>query len=184
VARILGFHYPERIIRLLFLRGENKECRILDIGGGTGLLAQEMIARNPGPHLEFTVLDPTAEMLKQVPDMENIKKVQGRGEELPFPENSFDRIIVIETLHHTQDPVALFSEAYRVLRRGGIMVVQEPDQDKFLIKLIIGLEKIFIRRIIRVDSQLIEDWASYAGFTGQVIFSHKGQIFWKGKKEE
>ncbi len=147
-------------------------------------MAQEIIDRNPGPRLEFTILDPTAEMLERVPDMENIKRVQGRGEELPFPENSFDRIIVIETLHHTQDPAALFSEAYRVLNRGGIMVVQEPDQDKALIKLIIGLEKIFLRRVIRVDYKLIEDWASYAGFTGQVIFAHKGQLFWKGKKEE
>lgn len=182
LVKALGIHYPERVIRLLVLRGENRSCEILDIGGGTGLLAERIISKNPGPCLHFTVLDPSCEMLKKVPEMENIKTVQGRGEDLPFENNTFDRITVIETLHHSDDPASLFREAFRVLKPGGIMVVQEPDQKKFLVKIIIGLERIFLRSIKRVDEDLIKKWGKEAGFIGRLTLRRSQQIFWKGKK--
>ncbi len=182
LVKALGIHYPERVIRLLVLRGENKACAILDIGGGTGLLAERIISKNPGPSLHFTVLDPSKEMLQRVPQKENIKTVQGRGEELPFGENKFDRITVIETLHHSDDPPSLFREAFRVLKPGGIMVVQEPDQDKFPVKMIIGLERIFLRSIKKVDEDLIKKWGKEAGFTGRLTLRRSQQIFWKGIK--
>lgn len=182
LVKILGIHYPERVIRLLVLRGENRSCNILDIGGGTGLLAEKIISKNPGPILTFTVLDPSREMLRRVPNRENIKKVQGKGEDLPFAENSFDRVTVIETLHHTQDPPRLFHEAFRVLKPGGIMVVQEPDQDRLIVRGILGLERIFMGSIKKVDEDLIKKWSKEAGFISRLSFRRSRQIFWKGKK--
>jgi SAM-dependent methyltransferase len=44
----------------------------------------------------------------------------------PFPDASFDLVLMKEFVHHVQDVETLFAEAQRVLRPGGLMVVMEP----------------------------------------------------------
>jgi len=45
---------------------------------------------------------------------------------LPFDDGSIGNLLVIDLLHHLQDPHALFDEAARVLRPGGRMLIIEP----------------------------------------------------------
>ena len=49
--------------------------------------------------------------------------VRGRAEALPFASDSFDRVVVINALHHFVDPARFAREARRVLRRAGRIVV-------------------------------------------------------------
>ncbi|MSR86038.1 methyltransferase domain-containing protein [Candidatus Woesearchaeota archaeon] len=63
--------------------------RILDIGAGTGIVARHF------PHV--VSLDPSLEMLKQAPG----EKVLGVAEHLPFKANSFDTVVSLTALHHT-----------------------------------------------------------------------------------
>lgn len=44
----------------------------------------------------------------------------------PFPDASFDLVLMKEFVHHIEDVETLFGEAQRVLRPGGLMVVMEP----------------------------------------------------------
>ncbi len=46
---------------------------------------------------------------------------------LPFPDNSFDRIIASEILEHIDNDTAAFSELARVLRPGGTIAVSVPS---------------------------------------------------------
>ncbi len=63
--------------------------RILDIGAGTGIVAR---------HFPNVVsLDPSLEMLKQAPG----EKVLGVAEYLPFKAKSFDTVVSLTALHHT-----------------------------------------------------------------------------------
>jgi len=64
--------------------------RILDIGAGTGIVAKHF------PHV--VSLDPSWEMLKKAEGM----KVLGQAEYLPFKPGSFDTIVSLTALHHTQ----------------------------------------------------------------------------------
>jgi len=64
--------------------------RVLDIGAGTGIVARHF------PHV--VSLDPCWEMLQRAPG----EKILGVAEYLPFPAGSFDSIVSLTALHHTQ----------------------------------------------------------------------------------
>ena len=52
--------------------------------------------------------------------------VQGDALRLPFPDESFDRVICSEVLEHIPDDRAAMAELARVLRRGGTMAITVP----------------------------------------------------------
>ena len=45
---------------------------------------------------------------------------------LPFVDNSFDTIILSDVLEHIAEPMSLFSEMYRVLNKGGKIIINVP----------------------------------------------------------
>jgi SAM-dependent methyltransferase len=48
------------------------------------------------------------------------------GGALPFPDRSFDRVVVVDMLEHVPDEAAVLSELARILRPGGRLVVNTP----------------------------------------------------------
>jgi SAM-dependent methyltransferase len=48
------------------------------------------------------------------------------GLNIPFDDNSFDSILCTEVLEHASDPVKLFNEIYRVLKKGGFAFISVP----------------------------------------------------------
>jgi ubiquinone/menaquinone biosynthesis C-methylase UbiE len=48
---------------------------------------------------------------------------------LPFPDGSFDLALLYETIYYLRDPEKCISEALRVLREGGILVVCTVNKD-------------------------------------------------------
>ncbi len=46
--------------------------------------------------------------------------------DLPFEDKSFDRIFCLETIEHISDHETFYSEASRVLKFGGILVITSP----------------------------------------------------------
>lgn len=55
--------------------------------------------------------------------------VQGEGNALPYPDNSFALVAISNTLHHIKDYDAVLDEMYRVLKPGGYFVVNEMFSD-------------------------------------------------------
>ncbi len=54
--------------------------------------------------------------------------VRGDVGRLPFSSNSFDMVISRSVIEHLEDPAAVFSEFWRVLRPGGKVVVITPNK--------------------------------------------------------
>lgn len=113
--------------------------RVLDVGGGAGqlavLLARELQAT-------VTVLDPTPEMIDHVPDVAGVSTVTGTAEEMPFPDDSFDAIVVSDAFHHFRDQAGAVKEFVRVTRPGGLVLVLELDPRGLSMRLIVLGEKL------------------------------------------
>lgn len=51
--------------------------------------------------------------------------------DMPFKENEISNIVLIDVLHHLNDPVKFLNEAYRVLNTGGRILMIEPFPSPF-----------------------------------------------------
>ena len=98
---------------------------VLDIGTGTGRIA-ELLA-DQAEHV--VALDKNLEMLRvaraklQHLPTAQIELVQGDFSDLPFAAASFDTVLLHQVLHFAQDPALPLSEAARVTRPGGRIVI-------------------------------------------------------------
>ena len=115
--------------------------RLLDLGGGTGRVA---LALRPAVD-EIVVTDISMGMLRQAP-RSALEPACCSSEALPFPDDAFERVILVDALHHVLDQAATAREMLRVLKPGGLLVIEEPDIRTFGVKLIALAEKLLLMR--------------------------------------
>jgi len=102
-------------------------ARVLDVGCGTG--ANGPVLAQAG---RFTVgVDFSAVPLKldRGADREQLTRVQGDGELLPFRDGAFDLVVSLDVLEHLKDDRSGARELRRVVRPGGVVVVFVPAFD-------------------------------------------------------
>jgi ubiquinone/menaquinone biosynthesis C-methylase UbiE len=138
--------------------------RMLDAGGGTGRVSSRL-----GPLIdEVVVCDLSLFMLKQAKNKGHLLTVQTHVEQLPFPNESFERIIVVDALHHFCNQRESIQELLRVLKTGGRLVIEEPNIDNFIIKLVALAEKLALMRSCFCSSDEIVDMIMDQGFNARV----------------
>jgi len=94
---------------------------VLDLGSGTGASYTDLT------NFDVTALDPDEQMLS----LNNFdKKVVGKGEELPFNENSFDNVLCCFVWRNVDDTEKALSEVYRVLKPGGKFILLDMTRPK------------------------------------------------------
>jgi demethylmenaquinone methyltransferase / 2-methoxy-6-polyprenyl-1,4-benzoquinol methylase len=94
---------------------------VLDVATGTAGVAMRIAARAPAA---VVGLDLTESMLREgrrrLRDQAlPVSLVQGRAEDLPFPDASFDALTFTYLLRYVTDPAATMRELARVVRPGG-----------------------------------------------------------------
>ncbi|MFC6862558.1 class I SAM-dependent methyltransferase [Halomicroarcula sp. GCM10025817] len=94
--------------------------RALDVGGGPG----RAVRRLDVP--ERTVVDAAPGMIARARE-NGVAGVVGDATRLPVRTAAVDAVFVVDALHHIRDVDAVFAEAARVLRPGGVLVVREFD---------------------------------------------------------
>jgi ubiquinone/menaquinone biosynthesis C-methylase UbiE len=108
----------EKIDQALSLEG----MQLLDLGCGNGSYTTELSRR-----AAWTCgLDVQLSHLQSFPV--NIPRVQAVGERLPFTNQSFDCITMIEVLEHTHSDTCVLDECRRVLRDDGKLILFVPNK--------------------------------------------------------
>ena len=103
---------------------------VLDLGSGAGLDAF-VAAQKVGPEGKVIGVDMTPEMVAKANQFAkeggytNVEFKVGRIEHLPVPDASIDVIISNCVINHSPDKLAVFKEALRVLRPGGLLLVAD-----------------------------------------------------------
>ena len=85
-------------------------------------------------------------MLEKSQHKNGLLPVNSHTEVLPFPNNFFDRIIMIDALHHVCNQQKTANELFRVLKSGGRIVIEEPNINFWGVKLVALAEKISMMR--------------------------------------
>ena len=98
---------------------------VLEIGGGSGAMARELLERHP--HIRLTLADIDPEMAaaarrRLAPFGDRATVTVGDGTRLDFPDHTFDTVCSWLMLHHTIDWEGVLAEAARVTRPGGTIV--------------------------------------------------------------
>ena len=115
--------------------------RLLDVGGGTGRVASAIHDLVD----EIILADESFGMLANSP-RDSFRSVCGGSETLPFVDASFERVIMVDALHHVAHHARSAQEMFRVLKPGGVLVIEEPDIRTFGVKLIAIAEKLLLMR--------------------------------------
>jgi len=112
---------------------------VLDLGGGTGRISKFLANKVK----KIVVVDSSQNMIGGCKKHAGLFCVFAQAEELPFSEQSFNKIIVINAFHHFQNQKQVIKEMKRVLANDGRVVIEEFNPVKMFGKLIVIIEKMF-----------------------------------------
>jgi 2-polyprenyl-3-methyl-5-hydroxy-6-metoxy-1,4-benzoquinol methylase len=109
--------------------------RMLDIGCGTGLASNSVLATRLGAYVEHVdLLDLSEEMLAKARAKSAawnipVETIHGTIDQLPA-DRSYDVIVICSVLHHIPDLAAFLASVRRIQKPGGIVLhLQDPNGD-------------------------------------------------------
>ncbi len=92
--------------------------KLLDIGGASGLFFSFL-----NSDIQPILLDISYNMCLEAKLNHGANVVCADAEKLPFPDNSFDTVVSLETIYYLDKPLNLVIEVERVLRSNGVFVL-------------------------------------------------------------
>lgn len=166
--RVITTVQQERLKALLQLPAAGL---LVDVGGGTGRVAQTLVTHVS----QIVVLDESLGMLWQA-QSKGLPVACAESEQLPFPDGSIPLILMVDAFHHLRDQVRAVSELMRVLTPDGRIVIEEPNIERRAVKLIALAEKLTLMRSHFCPPQKMQRMFEAAG--GRVEMTRDNPSFW------
>ena len=142
---------------------------VLDVGGGSGKVAKYFV----GKVARIVVADPSEEAIGAC-RRKGLEAVVAPAQNLPFEDNVFDKAILVNDLHHMENLEGAAEEVFRVLKSGGLLVVQEPAPNNAIVTrptllrwLMLDLKDSSCH--IVHDSPFMKNLFDQAGFSTEVV---------------
>lgn len=103
-------------------------CRILDLGCGTGLELEELFLRNPSA--KVTGIDLSQGMLSALKMKfvdRDVSLIVGSYFDVPFGVDAFDAAVSVESLHHftKEEKIPLYAKLCRALKKNGYFILTD-----------------------------------------------------------
>jgi SAM-dependent methyltransferase len=119
-----GFFYREKMRAIHRVAPDRPLATVLEVGGGRSGLSALLFPEACVVNLD---VDPTC---AEAPcnRRPRVRFVVGDATRLPFPDASFDAVTMFDVIEHVPDDAAALSEALRVLRPGGCLLLSTPNE--------------------------------------------------------
>lgn len=164
VADRLGRNYCpgrswEAIGQMLFLL--TPRVRIADLGAGDGTLSRLLARQAESVHC----VDSSPRMvqvgraLAKKEHLRNLTYVLGNIEKVPLPDRSIDLALLSQALHHAENPRLALSEAFRILKPGGRLLILDLRAHRFE-----KARELYADRWLGFKENELHDWIEEAGF--------------------
>lgn len=152
------------------------KMEVLDCCSGMGLMASLLANRDLKLFCFDISHDSIAALVKHNTNLNNAFVAD--AENIPAQDNSFDAVLFYSALHHLPNPHKGLSESFRVLKKGGVVILTEPNSRRntgivaelimVMLKLVLrpslgikdliftydkALAKILRRKVIRYDNK-------------------------------
>lgn len=183
----------ELVARTVPLSSATAAPRVLDLGAGTGLLSEQILARVPAARP--TLLDGSADMLARAASRLSVHapELVVADFSAPLPAGPFDAVVSALAIHHLDDAAKrdLFARIHAVLTPGGVFVNAEQIQGRDAaeqavfesahldgaralgsseIEIAEAVDRMKIDRCAPLDAQL--RWLAEAGFSRAGAYFH------------
>lgn len=122
VDKLRSYDFAERVemFNRIF---RNPDRRVLDVGTSGGKF-MEIAVQNGW---QAAGVEPFSDDVKKCQE-KGLNVILGVAELLPFPDNSFDVVHTSHVFEHLEDPMKAANEALRVLKPGGLLFIEVPNQ--------------------------------------------------------
>jgi len=139
---------------------------VLDVATGTGAVASELLEQSS---CTVVGLDQSPEMLaearRRLPT--SVTLVEGRAEQVPFPDAAFDALTFTYLLRYVTDPGATLRELARVVRPGGTIAGLEFAVPRGVWR---PLWEVYVRAGLPLAGRVLaRGWAEVGDFLGPSI---------------
>ncbi len=114
--------FPHWKEMLKLIRQFRKGGRLLDVGCAYGFLVNEA-----SKHFEAYGIDISSFAIKKSKEHCNRSVFRASASSLPFKNESFDAITLIDTLEHVPDFNSCLKDAVRALKKDGVLLLQLPN---------------------------------------------------------
>jgi len=148
--RFLSEHFPQK-------------GKLVEVGSGLGYLLN--FFKQDG--WDVVGLEPNAGMCKYAELELGLTVIPKILEKAGFADNSADAVLMMHVIEHVPEPDATLKEVYRILKPGGIMVLETPRYDTLAFKLLGKRERSLScdGHIYFFTSETLAKMVNKAGFT-------------------
>ncbi|AOY57562.1 MULTISPECIES: class I SAM-dependent methyltransferase [Desulfococcus] len=174
--RLLGPPDRRLVTRLLRLPARGM---LLDAGGGTGRVSTHLRNWVDG----LVVSDLSRPMLAEAV-RKDLWAVSAAAECLPFPDAAFDRILVVDALHHFRRQEVAVAEFARILKPGGRLLIEEPDLRRITARAVALVEKLLLMHSRFHPPSAIIGMMHESGISGRIAANGFFRVWITGDKPE
>ncbi len=164
VADRLGRNYCpgrswEAIGQMLFLL--TPRVRIVDLGAGDGTLSRLLARQAESVHCvdNSPRMVQVGRALAKKEHLRNLTYILGNIEKVPLPDRSIDLALLSQALHHAENPRLALSEAFRILKPGGRLLILDLRAHRFE-----KARELYADRWLGFKENELHDWIEEAGF--------------------